>query len=513
MSCLLRGNKQKFVAILLGAIGLVASNLFMQPHSADANGDERTLTLYEIHLRETTTVTFKRDGKYIPQGLKKLNHAMRDWRTGVSTRMDPKLFDLIWKLKQQLGHDGAIHVISGHRSAKTNRKLRRRGGGQAKKSQHVRGRAMDIHFPGVNMSKVRKLAFQFEVGGVGYYPTSALPFVHVDTARVRSWPRMGRSQLAMLFPHSKTRHRPSSGGPLTARDRKRARIRIAALTRKRNASIQVASAKLPAPHASFPKSPSKTITLASLPNNAPSTRMRIPGLSRHAARLWVNGSGDRALPKINLQKQRLRQTVVARTSTPRVQTPKARVQTASLSPANDRLAPTPRNPRANLWVNGSNQRADWLTEVQKAIKAPLPAAPALTQKPVDRQSQIKRKIAPRITQQPVQRKYGYQRVAAAPQFDAEHPDELSYRPFPILQFMSSKPVVLNKNLVAMSEPKYDRIFEVIASSENIPMQFRQSSKDAADMWNSQFKGNAINNVRQRAHNVHFKAPSQRVALR
>ena len=39
-----------------------------------------------------------------------------------------------------------------------------------------------------------------ERGGVGYYPTSGIPFVHVDTSRVRHWPRMVRDELALIFP-------------------------------------------------------------------------------------------------------------------------------------------------------------------------------------------------------------------------------------------------------------------------------------------------------------------------
>ena len=94
--------------------------------------------------------------------------------------------------------------------------------------------------------------------------------------------------------------------------------------------------------------------------------------------------------------------------------------------------------------------------------------------------------------------YQAERVAYAPSYDKEHPDELAYRPFKILPLMSTKPVALNKTLVAMVEPRYDRIYEVIASSENLSMQFRPSAKDAADMWNSQFEGKAIINIRNRA---------------
>ena len=67
------------------------------------------------------------------------------------------------------------------------------------------------------------LAFARERGGVGYYPLSAIPFVHVDTARVRAWPRLPRQELALLFPSGHTQHMPADGGPLTVEDARTAR--------------------------------------------------------------------------------------------------------------------------------------------------------------------------------------------------------------------------------------------------------------------------------------------------
>ncbi len=64
-----------------------------------------------------------------------------------------------------------------------------------------------------------------ERGGVGYYPTSGIPFVHVDTSRVRHWPRMPRDELALLFPSGHSKHEPADGRPITPADVKAARER------------------------------------------------------------------------------------------------------------------------------------------------------------------------------------------------------------------------------------------------------------------------------------------------
>jgi hypothetical protein len=68
------------------------------------------------------------------------------------------------------------------------------------------------------VKQLRNSALIRERGGVGYYPTSAIPFVHVDTGRVRHWPRLPRQELAILFPEGKSKHVPTDGKALTRKD-------------------------------------------------------------------------------------------------------------------------------------------------------------------------------------------------------------------------------------------------------------------------------------------------------
>jgi uncharacterized protein YcbK (DUF882 family) len=180
--------------------------------------EERRIELYNIHTKNEISIVYKRDGKFIPEALKKLNYFMRDWRRNLVTKMDPELFDIIWEIHRELGSKKPVHIISGYRSPKTNAMLRRTVGGQAKKSKHMSGQAADIHFPDVPVKELRNSALIRERGGVGYYPTSAIPFVHVDTGRVRAWPRAPRRELALLFPSGHTKHIPADGKPLTPKD-------------------------------------------------------------------------------------------------------------------------------------------------------------------------------------------------------------------------------------------------------------------------------------------------------
>ena len=92
--------------------------------------------------------------------------------------------------------------------------LRARSSGVAQFSQHINGQAMDFFIPGVPLEKIREVGLRLQRGGVGFYPTSGSPFVHMDTGTIRHWPRMTHDQLAKVFPDGRTVHIPSDGQPL-----------------------------------------------------------------------------------------------------------------------------------------------------------------------------------------------------------------------------------------------------------------------------------------------------------
>lgn len=182
--------------------------------TALAQGDIRTISLHHTHRGDDITVTFKRNGRYDEDGLKKLNHFLRDWRTDDVTTMDPQLFDAVWEVQREFGLDKKIHVISSYRSPRTNEMLRKRSNGVARHSLHMQGKAMDFFIPGVPLERVREAGLRLQRGGVGFYPTSGSPFVHMDVGNVRHWPRMTREQLARVFPDGRTVHLPLDGKPL-----------------------------------------------------------------------------------------------------------------------------------------------------------------------------------------------------------------------------------------------------------------------------------------------------------
>jgi hypothetical protein len=128
--------------------------------------------------------------------------------------MDPHLIDLIWEVQRETGSNVPIQVVCGYRSPETNAMLRHRSSGVARFSQHMLGKAMDFYIPGVPLEELRVIGLRLQRGGVGFYPTSGSPFVHMDTGGVRMWPRMTREQLVRVFPDGRTVHIPTDGRPL-----------------------------------------------------------------------------------------------------------------------------------------------------------------------------------------------------------------------------------------------------------------------------------------------------------
>ena len=148
----------------------------------------RSLMLDHTHTRERIDLVYASGEQYLPQALGSLNHFLRDHYSGEVGQIDPQLFDLLHNVRQVLGSGVPLsyQIISGYRGPLTNARLRAtRGGGVAKHSLHLEGKAIDIRLPGVPLAELRDAALSLKAGGVGYYPRDQ--FVHIDTGRVRTW--------------------------------------------------------------------------------------------------------------------------------------------------------------------------------------------------------------------------------------------------------------------------------------------------------------------------------------
>jgi uncharacterized protein YcbK (DUF882 family) len=213
VSAVLTARRVSLATLLLIAGSFGAGSFGLQQALA-APGETRTIWLHHIHTKEEVQITFKRNGQFDEEGLKKVNWALRDWRTDAPIKMDPEVIDLLWEVHRDVGAKQPVHVIGGYRSPATNSMLRSRSKGVAKHSLHTQGKAIDFFIPGVPLDVLRATAMRVQGGGVGYYPTSGSPFVHLDVGNVRAWPRMTREQLVKLFPDGRTVHLPPDGNPL-----------------------------------------------------------------------------------------------------------------------------------------------------------------------------------------------------------------------------------------------------------------------------------------------------------
>lgn len=459
------------------------------------NDTDRTLSFYNIHTKERLTVTYMRDGKRDPAAMKKIDWMMRDWRRDEATTMDPNLVDLIWEVHTELGSKEPIHVISGFRSSKTNEKLRSGGGGQAKNSRHILGMAADIHFPDVPLKQIRYSGLVRERGGVGYYPTSGVPFVHLDTGRVRHWPRMPRYELALLFPNGNSKHVPSDGRPLSRSDYVVARSRYSELAQQVAAFFNLRNA---------PKQP--TLVADAGPAAAPSAPRTAPA------------TANTPLP-----------VAKAAPATPRA--PERQVASLAPPPAGPQLVTAPRPaarppqpPPAKAVTTADRNRlaslfslAAW-APAPSLIKPPTPAtreaatvasltggaapAPALP-----KTADTKPAEGPRVaaidpnaldTAKPPRSISDIERAgwstgwANAPEFDEEHPDEMSYRPFPVAPLLTETPSADDPVLTKIEHPDVAQTLEMLGEDKDrLPLKLRPGPQVVAMMWAQQFQGDAV----------------------
>jgi uncharacterized protein YcbK (DUF882 family) len=213
--------------------------------NATAEGDTRTISLHHMHTDEDLTITYKVNGRYDDEALKKIDYELRDWRRDETIHMDPRLIDLVWEVQRDVGATGPIQVVCGYRSPETNSMLRQRSSGVAKFSQHTLGKAMDFYIPGVPLEQLRAIGLYLQRGGVGFYPTSGSPFVHLDTGNVRHWPAVAADQMPRLMAEGQSLHTAAEAAEVASNRRQPAVF--AKLGGTRSAPDPVPAAARPAP--------------------------------------------------------------------------------------------------------------------------------------------------------------------------------------------------------------------------------------------------------------------------
>jgi uncharacterized protein YcbK (DUF882 family) len=428
------------LAVLLAMAGLTA---------AEASQGDRIIRLHNVHTKETADILYKRAGKYVPEGLEKASWLLRDWRRNEATEMDPELIDLLWEIHAELGSSEPIHIISGYRSRTTNDMLRKSVGGQASESRHILGKAADVYFPDVPLKRLRYSALIRERGGVGYYPTSGSPFVHVDTGRVRAWPRLPRAELALLFPDGQTQHVPADGQSLVPGDARIARVKHQDLaeeieayrTSRRDPRVAELRPKQEA------TSKSVQVARAEPPRlKAEPTPVARPVVARPPARVEDRDrAGLTTLAQLAAQSEPQK---------PRLPAP----MVASLGPTLPTSLFAPERPSAPPLAASESADA-------------TPSADTVT-------------------------------WVQAPAWDEDHPEELSYRPFAIAPLMSDDPGIEPAALTTLKAPEVVRTLELLDQTDVPALRLSTTRQRVPTPEALGFRGPAV------AINTYFGPPSR-----
>lgn len=414
------------------AVSLAIACVSLSAGSAEVVGENRILSLYNVHTKESATILYKKNGRYNPEGMKQVNWMFRDWRRNEPTSMDPSLIDLLWEVHAELDSREPIHIISGYRSRNTNDMLRRTVGGQASNSRHILGQAVDVHFPDIPLKQLRYTGLLHQRGGVGYYPTSGIPFVHLDTANVRHWPRMPRQEMALLFPDGRTKHKAPDGRPLTKADAVAARARNTDLAAQMDEFFAL-------------RQRVKAETQLAMLDNAPVPR-----------------------------------------PAPLARPPRA--------PTEDEASPTP--PPAAPTVTTDLDSAPMVAPVPKLVErsarftpGPQPKVEKRAGERREQTPQVAVADAPEVARLPPP--VEIIRTTAS-QYDEEHPEELAYRPFPVAPFLTETSSPDDPILTEIFAIDLGRTLIFIDDvGEVLPMRLRPGPQEERVLWAQHFQGESV----------------------
>ncbi len=164
-------HRRRFITRSLGAAHVALASVLLpgaaRAFSPASTADARRLSFNHLHTNERTALVYAVGGDFVPRALDHLNHFLRDHYTQEVGHMDPELYHLLHAVRRELGTELPFHVISGYRSSATNETLRTtRGGGVAKRSLHMDGKAIDVRLPGVALTDLRDAAIALKAGGV-----------------------------------------------------------------------------------------------------------------------------------------------------------------------------------------------------------------------------------------------------------------------------------------------------------------------------------------------------------
>ena len=179
------GNPDRRRFCAAGAAALFA--LAARPAAAETYQEdrERQVPIRNLWTGERRNLVYWRAGAYDGRALLAYSHLLRDRRDGKYVEIFYGVLDQLFFLWKALDRPGAIDLVSGYRSDRSNAYLHVTTEGVARNSLHTMGMAADVRVDGIESEAVWRAAVDLRRGGAGLYRAS--DFVHIDVGPVRSW--------------------------------------------------------------------------------------------------------------------------------------------------------------------------------------------------------------------------------------------------------------------------------------------------------------------------------------
>ena len=186
-------RREFFKALIAGTAFYPFRNAFASisnppsPHFSKAGkggfAGERILKMYNIHTGESLNIKYYSSGNYDLKALDEINYFLRCHYTNEVKEIDIRGLNLLCDIKDIVGKEKEIQIISGYRSIAYNELLISQGRNVSRNTLHLQGLAIDFSIEGVSNKGLSRIAKSFSAGGVGKYPE----FVHIDVGCVRYW--------------------------------------------------------------------------------------------------------------------------------------------------------------------------------------------------------------------------------------------------------------------------------------------------------------------------------------
>jgi uncharacterized protein YcbK (DUF882 family) len=171
-------NRRFFLAAIAGLATQPAAALALPVPSRPTR-----ISLFNAHTGESFSGPYRDAEGPITSAMTDLDAFLRDFHSGAETKIDVAVIDFLAAVLSAVGEKKAT-ILSAYRTPATNAMLARTMFGVAENSQHMYGRALDIHL-GARLEDAMNAARAMKRGGVGWYPRSH--FIHIDSGPVRNW--------------------------------------------------------------------------------------------------------------------------------------------------------------------------------------------------------------------------------------------------------------------------------------------------------------------------------------